>query len=253
MKRSILNAANNKIDKDFALLYGVLLGDGCLSKCENKYFISIAGNKLDDIPFYEEILSPLLLKFRGKPTKIKFRSKQNSIEFNFSDKNLFYKFYNMGFPIGKKGTLIAIPKIFYSKNLIKYIVQGIIATDGSLVLTKNQNKYYPRLELVVTHKYLIKQVYSYLISKGMKGHLYLTKRKPNPRWKTQLPQYRFQFNGKSNLDRFRIKIGFINPKQENKFNLFTDYSNKYDNSILGIPTQYQKHYRLQNLNATDRI
>src|SRR3989344_6041091 len=133
-----------KIDKDVALLYGVLLGDGCLSKCGNKYFICITGNRLDDIPFYEEVLSPLLFKFRGKPTKIKSNSKQNRIDFNFSDKKLFYELHNLGFPIGKKGPLITIPKIFYKKKLIKYIVQGIMATDGCLCLTNNPNKFYPR-------------------------------------------------------------------------------------------------------------
>ena len=42
-----------KINKNFAVLYGVMLGDGCLSLVHKmKKFISITGNKLDDIPFF---------------------------------------------------------------------------------------------------------------------------------------------------------------------------------------------------------
>lgn len=196
-----------------------MLGDGCLSLVygRNK-FISITGNKLDDLPFFEKIIGPLLFKFRGKSTKIKFRKSCNAIEFNFVDKELFNIIHSFGFPIGKKGQDIIIPKIFYEKNLLKYIVQGFFATDGSFVLTKNPNKFYPRLEAHTVSRNLLLQIYEYLIALGMLGHFYTCKRKVRDlRWKTTQPRYRFQFNGMKNLILFNDLIGFVNPKQKKRF------------------------------------
>ena len=142
-----------EVDKDFALLYGIMLGDGCLSLVNGKKkFISIKGSLRDDISFFENIISPILIKFRNKHTNIKIRNVDNSIEFNFADNALFDLIHSFGFPIGKKGDRLFIPKIFYDKHLIRYVINGFFATDGSIVLTKNPNKYYPRLEAHVISK-----------------------------------------------------------------------------------------------------
>ena len=43
-----------KLTKNFALLYGIMLGDGCLSLFNNrKKYISISGSLVDDKPFFE--------------------------------------------------------------------------------------------------------------------------------------------------------------------------------------------------------
>jgi len=190
---------------------------------------------MHDLPFFKEIISPILRKLRGKETNIKFNKNCNAIEYNFTDYNLFNFMALLGFPIGKKGNKLFIPKVFYEKNLIEDIIQGFFATDGSIVLTKNGNKYYPRLEAHVISKDLVYEIYNYLIHLGFKGHFYqcqelcakaqsvleflimlkmlisllkqgafasiLTcKRTIDTRsWKKVFQQYRFQFNGKQNL------------------------------------------------------
>lgn len=233
------------INKDLALFYGILLGDGCLSKTSRQYTISISGNIYDDKPFFDTIISPLIQKFRGKETEYRIRDNQGKIEFNFSDKNLFLGIKELGFPVGKKGPSITIPKIFYEKKLIKYIIQGFFATDGSLVLTKNPNKLYPRIELRAIHKGLVRDVHKYLVSRGMSGAFYFAKRKTPNKWIKEFPQYRFQFNGRRNLEIFRQRIGFVNQKQEDKYQRFVDYSDRYDKAIKGIPVKQQKHYRIK--------
>lgn len=108
-----------------------------------------------------------------------------------------------------------------------------------MVLTKNPNKYYPRLELHVIHKDLVKQAHKYLISLGMKGHVYKCRGKnKNSKWKT-FQQYRFQFNGKNNLLLFNNLIGFVNPKQEYKFKIFMNYHEEYERSMKGIASKNQ--------------
>ena len=228
----MLNVNSLTENGKLALLFGILAGDGCLCSHINKKsyeckFITITGG-LDDLPFFENIISPLLKHFRGKETKIKFRRDCNAIEFNFSDVNLFNLLSSVGFPIGKKGKNIIIPDLFYKKNLLKYVVQGIFATDGSLVLTKNPNKYYPRLEVHLISPKIIFQMHSILLSKGMKGHFYECKRKKNSsNFKNLQTKFRIQFNGKENLLLFEKLIGFINPKHKLKFDNFLEYDNYY--------------------------
>lgn len=227
-----------KIDKDFALLYGIMLGDGCLSLINKRTkFISIKGSLKDDIPFFEKIISPILTKFRNKPTNIKIRKTDNSIEFNFSDRNLFDLLHSFGFPVGKKEDRLFIPQLFYDKNLVNYVVSGFFATDGSIVLTKNPNKYYPRLEAHVIAHDLVKEIYNFLIDSGFTGHFYKCKRKiRDARWKAVQDQYRFQFNGKRNLVLFSEKIGFVNPKYQEKFEGFLKYDKEY---IPKLKNQWQ--------------
>src|SRR3989344_2948722 len=119
-----------KIDKDLALFYGILLGDGCLSESKKYYHynIYISGNLRDDLSFYEFVLKKLIFKLRGKETTYQLRPKDNGIRFQIGDKAFFNKIKSLGFKIGKKGPNIKIPKIFHERNLMKYITQGFFAT-----------------------------------------------------------------------------------------------------------------------------
>lgn len=242
MKPNYIESFNE--EEKFALLFGILAGDGCLSaytSYNKKYYaIVVTGSSLDDIPFYEQIVIPLINSLREgnkKSVKIKKRLDCNAIEILFTDKILFNKLKSYEFPVGKKGQQLIIPQTFYDKKLVKYIVQGFFATDGSLVLTKNPNKFYPRVEARVIHKDFLKQIYGYLISLGLNGAYYLCKARPDPRWKVVQDQCRFQFNGKNNLLLFNELVGFINPKHKQKFLDFIEYDREYDNAIKGLASK----------------
>ena len=219
-----------KIDKNLALFYGILLGDGCLSLFnKRKKFIAITGSSKCDKPFFEKIIHPILKKLREKNTNLRFKKGYNAIEYNFHDKNLFDFIHSIGFPIGRKLNRIFIPKIFYKKNLVKYVVQGFMATDGSLVLTKNPNKYYPRIEAHACCKKVLVQICDYMNSIGMKGFFYRAKRKTKSKngFGEIHKKFRFQFNGKKNLIIFKEKIGFVNPAYMDKFDWFMKYDKEY--------------------------
>jgi len=246
-----INSLND--EEKFALFYGIMLGDGCLSYYKSKegfdrFTIAITGN-IEDKKFYEETIKPILLSWGRKSVTIKNRRDCNGIEINFPNKYIFDKIKNRGFPVGKKGPDITIPSYFYDNNLIGQIVAGFMATDGSLVLTKNPNKYYPRIEGTSISKKLIKQIHDFLISIGMNGSFYLAKRRNIDLRFNRQQQYRFQFNGKNNLLIFNEKIGFVNPKYENKFTDFLIYDKEYDSQIKGVPSQKQKKIRLTTLNG----
>jgi len=251
-----LNSLND--EQRFALFYGIMLGDGCLSQYNTKdgrerFVISITGHAIDDKLFYDNILTGLLKSFGRTSVSVKIRKDCNALEINFPDKDLFNKIHFYGFPIGKKGPNISIPKYFFDNNLSKYVVAGFMATDGSLVLTKNPNKYYPRIEGNGISKKLIKQIFNYLSSAGMEGAFYLAKRKaPNSVYNVQ-QQYRFQFNGRENLLLFKEQIGFVNFKHQNKFHQFLEYCEKYEKAIANIPSRQQKHFRINHLNGSPGI
>lgn len=205
-----------------------MLGDGCLCECKKHYIITVTCDLYQDKPFFDNIVSSVLFRLTNKKVNYRLRKKYNAIEFNFSNKPLFHKLKLLGFPIGKKGPNIIIPKIFYQRNLLKYVVQGFFATDGSFVLTKNPNKLYPRLESQTIHKKLILQIHKFLTNLGMNGHFYTCKSRPNFAFcKTEQRKYKFQFNGIKNVILFNKKIGFINPKQRLRYHNFIMYSRKY--------------------------
>ncbi|MBD3253300.1 hypothetical protein GF386_06205 [Candidatus Pacearchaeota archaeon] len=241
------NVDSLKEEERFALLFGILLGDGCLScyPCKNRKnktrVILITGNKIDDKPFFEKVLIPLLKSLIKNSVKIKERIDQNIIDIPFFDKGLFNKLSLLGFLIGKKGASLFVPKDIYDKDLLRYVTQGFMATDGSLVLTKNPNKYYPRIEGNGISPILIRQITDYLIGIGMNGYFYEAKRNFNKvKWRVVQQQFRFQFNGLSNVLLFEEKIGFINPKHRMKFLRFLEYSKEYDSKIRGISSKKQK-------------
>lgn len=191
------------INKDLANLYGILIGDGCLSRYSRARAIVITCNYYNDQPFFDKIVIPILAKIRKKKVVYKKRSKHGKIEINFSDKELFEYIKSLGFPVGKKKN-ISIPKIFFDHNLEKDIISGIFATDGSLVITNNNGIMYPRIEFRSISIPLLEQIKQKLESIGMKGGLY--------------PKFtRLQFNGYRNTKIFYKEVGFINPKHQTKY------------------------------------
>jgi hypothetical protein len=204
-----------KFKKEFALFYGLLLGDGCLSRTGKQRMVSIVGNIHDDLPMMEKIAKYLTI-LRGKNTKIKENPKQGKLECGFSDKDLFKKIKESGFPIGKKGTKLKISKKF-EKKLYREIVKGIFATDGCLVITNNNGTVYPRLEFASISSKLLNQIKEFLDKIDINGMVYTSKKYSNPQYNTI---YRLQINGKSHLEKFKNKIGFYNPKHQNKYEKF---------------------------------
>ncbi len=206
-----------KLNRNFALLYGIMLGDGCLSLVYGKKkFIVIAGSMQDDVPFFEDIIKPIIKNLIGKDIPIRFRESNNVIYLHFIKNNLFDFIASFGYPLGKKGNKLFIPKIFYDKKLVKYIIRGFFATDGSLVLTDNNGTLYPRVEANGIAKDLIEEISIFLNSKGINCKFYKAKRLKFDAFGRSFmhqDQYRLQMNGKKNLRKFEKIIGFVNPKQ----------------------------------------
>ncbi len=210
-----------KLNKNFAILYGIMLGDGCLSlTSKNKKIVFIAGSLRDDIPFFEKVVKPIIKNQIDKDIPIRYKPETGSIQLNFVKNNFFDFIHSFGFPIGKKGNQLFIPKVFYERNLVKYLIIGFFATDGSLVLTDNNGTLYPRVEANGIAKVLIKEISDYLNLVGIKCNCYQAKRRVQTGYPNRQEQYRIQINGKENLKKFIKEIGFINPKQIERLNYY---------------------------------
>jgi len=114
---SVENLEFMKEKEKFALLFGIMLGDGCLShySCKDgkkKREIVIVGHKYNNKDFFENILVPLLKSLTRNSVKIKERKDCAAIAIHVRDKELFNRIKSSDFPIGKKGTSLFIPKVF---------------------------------------------------------------------------------------------------------------------------------------------
>jgi hypothetical protein len=201
-----------KIDK-FSLFYGILLGDGCLSRSKRSYLISVVGHINDDLRFFFDVVRPTLNDLINKNPRIKKRPKQGVLQILISHKELFNILKKNEFPVGKKGTTLNIPLHLDMRR----IIQGYFATDGCLVLTKNPSKLYPRIEFSSISNIILEQTLEYLTKLGMNGNIYISHKYSNPKHNTL---YRLQFNGRDNLEIFRKNVGFVNPKHTEKYHYF---------------------------------
>ena len=206
---------------EFALIYGIMIGDGCISRSGKKYFISICGNIKDDPMFFERVIIPKLSKIRGKEIRYRRREKYGKIEINFSDKSLFTKFRTYGFPVGHKRNISIPRKFLMNKVFIKKVIAGIFATDGSIPLVRNNGILYPRLEFRSISRKLLKQIQVVLFEAGMKGGLYKK-------------FYRLQYNGIKQLLLFKKRIGFVNPKHSERVSQFLKMNARGGYRTLGL-------------------
>ena len=111
-------------EQRFALLYGILLGDGCISRYKTKdgrerKIIVVTCSYRDDAEFFDKIVAPLFCSFTGHLPKVKLRPKYGARDIFVSNKELFAKIESLGFTVGKKKD-IPIPSLF-GEDLIKFV------------------------------------------------------------------------------------------------------------------------------------
>jgi hypothetical protein len=200
-----------KMNLEEGLILGALLGDGCLSR----YSIILTGNVEDDEKFITEIMKPKFEKRFGCKAKVYRQPKYGKLDLRINSKKIFLTVIKKWNLTRQKSGKKYIPlKFLCDKKLMRNIISGFFATDGSLVITNNNGYDYPRIEFQNISKKLLTQTRNFLSkSIGLDGGgLYIMKRKS--------VVYRLQYNGIENLLKFRKEIGFINPKQQIKFEEF---------------------------------
>lgn len=205
------------INKEFYEFYGIMLGDGCISRYINqnreKFEFRIDGNSTTDLDYYKKFVQPLTSQIRNKNTKISFRKDCNGIFIRFHSKE-FAQFLNkkFNFPIGKKGDIKLATFLEKDWKSLKYILRGIFDTDGCLYFTKNNStmRSYPIIEISSHSKPLLHQLNNILLSKG---------------FAPKFSHYNdsIKLHGKKALKRWIDLIGTNNPDKFSKFKFWQKF------------------------------
>lgn len=165
-------------DPLFLEFYGILLGDGWLSKLHYKnkttHLIGISGHLIKDKDFHNNINKNIQKLFNRNPY-LKEIKRYNARELLFSHKEL-HEFLNnkFNFPIGLKKDL-QLPKEILDQGFhsVKYIIRGVFDTDGCFYLDKTPvGKPYPCISLTMKEPILMQQIYNSLLSNGFKAYHY---------------------------------------------------------------------------------
>jgi len=199
-----------EVTKELCELYGVLIGDGCLSQYKNqgrfKRVIRIDGNLNTDQNYYL-YLKNLIKIITKKEVSIKYRESYSSIYFMFQNKEFFYYLHDtFNFPIGKKGEIIIHDSVAKNLILVKETLRGIFDTDGCIYFTKNNRntRNYPIIEIVTYSKPLIKQLNKIL---GDLGFVVKIGHNGNS----------IKLNGKIQVEKWMSEIGMNNLDKRSKF------------------------------------
>jgi hypothetical protein len=202
----------------FLEFYGILLGDGWLSKLQYKekniWLIGISGHYKLDRDFFIYCKNNIRNLF-SRNAYLKERPKYNSIELHFTHKTFLNALHKiLRFPIGKKIDLKISDKI-YTKGFdsMKYVIRGIFDTDGSFYLDKTPvGKPYPCISIHMHSPKLIKQIFDTLIKQGFSVSYNKNSSK-------------LTLKGKRQLIKWMNEIGSSNNKHLHKINEFIGSSN----------------------------
>lgn len=194
----------NKQDK-LAELVGIILGDGSLNIYDKHKRLQITMHSIDDLAYSNYITSLFLDLFNQKPI-IKFRKNENTLDLQIFKRDIIKYFLEIGLVNSPKLNRAIIPHIFLKEELKKYVLRGLFDTDGSLVITNNNGKIYPRLEIKICESPMKYQIINMLNELGFKFGVY----------NINTHQIRIQMNGRSQLEKWVQLIGFNNPKHINK-------------------------------------
>ena len=126
---------NKKWSKDFAYIFGLLLGDGSLpitkskrmnGKYQIRYHIFFISNSLE---FIENVYVPLFQKIFGIFPWIQNIPNKNVYACRIESKEIYIFLKVMGFTTGRKAKIAKIPKGLPNKYK-KYLLAGLLDTDG---------------------------------------------------------------------------------------------------------------------------
>ena len=170
----------SEMNEKLAELYGVMLGDGCLSSYFSNYaqkgiFCTLVTGHTHDEPYYSQVLRPILIIEFGVKGCIRFRKDCQVVRFETTHKNVFNFIKLLGFPIGKKDYLEIPTSIISNNNFSIACVRGIFDTDGS-IYSRYSKKYHNHAKfyhyMVVQFKMksydLIKQIKNILDTNNIK-------------------------------------------------------------------------------------
>lgn len=216
-------------DPLLAYFCGVMAGDGNLHArpIKKDYAIYCGGNPFDEVPYYNEVIGPLVYSLFG--IKVKLKLMNTTYGFSTSSKLLFeFLTHKIGLPPGPKHPSLRVPSIFKAdETLMSFFVRGLFDTGGCVYFSKKQNSvsYYPVISCSSKTDFFMRQIANFLKSKNFRVYEYYNYKFKDARNKRGYTiKSGIQLSGRQNLQNWVSLINFSNPKHLQKIE-------KYNTSI----------------------
>ena len=218
------------LSEDLAYLVGVHIGDGTMGIYRRprqvEYRNEISGHDINDKLFYSQVLVPLFKKVFNFSPKTRLNS-PGCCGLYFTSKAMT-TFFNqcLDLPLGKKSSIIDIPKFIQDAGPKYYLpcIGGIFDTDFILSF-KNKNKTihnYPIIELCVNSSKLVLTISKLLLANGISN--FMSKRIVfDPRFKDKTTQFSVTASGKKNLQKWFHLIGSRNPSYLSRYAIYKKF------------------------------
>ena len=152
-----------------AEICGIHAGDGYLRNDGKRRELDISGN-VEEKSYYDHHVIPLFQKIFNIKIQGKFFPSRNTYGFVIRDKKIIEFMHRLGFPFGKKTTIVEVPQMILNTNnkIVKSrFLRGFFDTDGSLTFDKRHKgkyvefkrkyHYYPRIILSTVSEKLHRQ------------------------------------------------------------------------------------------------
>lgn len=217
---------NRKLAEDI----GLMIGDGHIGKSVRSksvdYQIVFSGDSITDRDYVGNYVKNLKKELYGLTFPVSFVGKNKSeIRLKLNSRGLF-EFYTkiIGLPTNKKSK-IKIPKIVWeNKEYLKACLRGIVDTDFSLVIRKNN---YPSLKLKTQSKNLVKDCKKAFDILGISTNIQTKVKEIHSKTKKEFITNYLYLSGREKIRKYIDCVGF-----KNKRNII-----KIKNGSTGIRTQ----------------
>ncbi len=219
-----------KINSRLSEIAGIHAGDGYLRYTGKRKEIDISGG-IDEKEYYDNHVIPLFNKEFNLNLKGKFFPSRNTYGFVVRDTRIIEVFKKLGFPSGKKSTIVRCPEEILNSSdpaILRAFIRGYFDTDGSLTFDKKvgntdifqkTKNYYPRFMFTCVSKDLTDDFISIISKLGFEARSYLHR----PKIKTENIRYKTQIVGKANLKKWMKEIGIKNYSKYTRYLIWKKY------------------------------
>jgi intein/homing endonuclease len=215
-----------KITPKISEIAGIFAADGSMQK----EHICFWGNITEDRDHYDKIIKPLFQNSFGIDVNPHEKQSNSVYGFYVCKKPIISYFNNyLGFPIGKKTYAVRVPKVIMNSNNPKIwssFVRGFTDSDGCLNFDKRHGSgykeilkiihTYPRIKIACVSHNLILDISILLERLGIKH----TIRKTKPIKINESECSIIDIKGKDRLEKWIAIVGFNNPVQQTRYEIF---------------------------------
>jgi len=196
--------------EELAEAVGIMLGDGSnyANFRKGAYQVRIAANSKCESDYLLLFMKPLFERLFGIEGRISFHRSHSAMYLRFDSRNLVYFFDGIGVPFGGRKAKAGIPEwIKAEEKYLAACLRGLFDTDGSVYRLARKYPNLLRISFKNANEALLEDVRAGLLALGFHPS--------KATWRNVF------LTRKSDVCLFADKIGFNNPKNQNRLNSFS--------------------------------